>query len=163
MHSCAVPDHNAIVYPPLLGTAPTVPPGNFASCSDVPGPDFGFSQGPMLARKVSMGRGRPRDVLAVGEKSGMFFAIDPDSGALIWSTRVSPGAGGGFFGGMQWGSATDGRTIYTASSNGNNSSRDNQERAYSYECQVGDNRRQQGRQPASAARQPAANVQQKAR
>jgi hypothetical protein len=110
-----VPDFTLVHYPPLLGTAPTVPAGNFASCSDVPGPDFGFSQAPMLIRSG------PQDKLAVGEKSGIFYMLDPDDGALAWSTRVSPG---GTLGGMQWGSATDGSTIYTASSNANNASRD---------------------------------------
>jgi polyvinyl alcohol dehydrogenase (cytochrome) len=61
-------------------------------------------------------------MLGVGEKSGMFYTIDPDNGDLIWSTRVGPG--GGLHGGMLWGSATDGETIYTASSNANNAGRD---------------------------------------
>jgi polyvinyl alcohol dehydrogenase (cytochrome) len=121
VHSCAVPDFTLVFFPPLLGTAPTVPPGNFASCSDVPGPDYGFGQAPMILKNVVLGHGEPRDMLGVGEKSGIFYALDPDSGDLIWSTRVSPG---GVLGGMQWGSATDGRTVYTASSNGNNASRD---------------------------------------
>ena len=121
VHSCAVPDFTVIWFPPLLGTAPTVPPGNFASCSDVPGPDYGFGQAPMVMKNVKIGGGDPRDMLGVGEKSGLFYALDPDDGSLIWKTRVSPG---GVLGGMQWGSATDGETIYTASSNGNNSSRD---------------------------------------
>ncbi|MBW2419522.1 MAG: PQQ-binding-like beta-propeller repeat protein, partial [Deltaproteobacteria bacterium] len=122
VHACAVPDFTLIHYPPLLGTAPTVPPGNFASCSDVPGPDFGFSQAPMLIRDLPpAGGGTPRDMLGVGEKSGIFYLLDPEDGGLVWSTRVSPG---GTLGGMQWGSATDGRTIYTASSNANNASRD---------------------------------------
>jgi polyvinyl alcohol dehydrogenase (cytochrome) len=121
VHSCAVPDFTLIIFPPLLGTAPTVPPGNFASCSDVPGTDFGFGQAPMVLRNVRVGGGAPRDLLGVGEKSGLFYALDPDDGQLIWSTRVSPG---GVLGGMQWGSATDGRTIFTASSNANNAGRD---------------------------------------
>jgi polyvinyl alcohol dehydrogenase (cytochrome) len=121
VHSCAVPDFTLIFFPPLLGTAPTVPPGNFASCSDVPGPDYGFGQAPMLIEGFKNGPGMPRDLLGVGEKSGIFYMLDPQSGDLLWSTRVSPG---GVLGGMQWGSATDGQTIYTASSNGNNASRD---------------------------------------
>lgn len=122
VHSCAVPDFTLIFFPPLLGTAPTVPPANFASCSDVPGPDYGFSQAPMILRGVNAGPGESRrDLLAVGEKSGIFYALDPDTGDLVWSTRVSPG---GVLGGMQWGSATDGKIIYTASSNWNNGSRD---------------------------------------
>ena len=121
VHSCAAPDFTLIFFPPILGTAPTVPAGNFASCSDVSAPDYGFGQAPMALKKVKMANGKPRDLLAVGEKSGMFYTLDPDNGQLIWSTRVGPG---GVLGGMQWGSASDGVTIYTASSNSNNSSRD---------------------------------------
>jgi polyvinyl alcohol dehydrogenase (cytochrome) len=121
VHTCAVPDFTLIAFPPLLGTAPTTPPGNFASCSDVPGADYGFGQAPMLLRHVKVGDHAFRDLLGVGEKSGFFYALDPDDGDLVWSTRVDPG---GVLGGMQWGSASDGRTIYTASSNANNASRD---------------------------------------
>jgi polyvinyl alcohol dehydrogenase (cytochrome) len=75
----------------------------------------------MLMKNVKLNGGPPVDLLGVGEKSGIFYVIDPDTGNLIWSSRVSPG---GVLGGMQWGSATDGETIYTASSNFNNASRD---------------------------------------
>ena len=119
--SCIVPDGTLIIFPPVVGTAPTIPPGNFLSCSDVPGPDFGFGQAPMLMRTVKMGSGKPQDLLGAGEKSGIFYSLDPDTGHLIWSTRVGPG---GIRGGMQWGSASDSKTIYTANSNANNASRD---------------------------------------
>jgi polyvinyl alcohol dehydrogenase (cytochrome) len=122
VHTCLVPDFALAFFPPILGTSPTVPPGNFASCSDVPGPDFGFGQAPMIMKNVRVaGSQKKVDLLGVGEKSGIFYAIDPADGELVWSTRVSPG---GVLGGMQWGSATDGETIYTASSNWNNGSRD---------------------------------------
>ena len=47
--------------------------------------------------------------------------VAADTGELVWETKVGPG---GILGGMQWGSANDGKTIYTASSNSNNASRD---------------------------------------
>lgn len=55
--------------------------------------------------------GGRRDLLGAGSKSGIYYAFDPDSGALVWSTRAGPG---GAFGGVQWGAAADGQRIYVA-------------------------------------------------
>jgi len=119
VHACAFPDFYLIGFPPLLGAG--APPANLANCPSLPGPDFGFGQSPMLMDNVVMPDGTRRDIVGAGEKSGIFFALDPDTGKPIWSTRVGPG---GILGGMQWGSATDGRVIYTANSNSNNAGRD---------------------------------------
>ena len=83
------------------------------NCPETPGPDYDFGQAPMLfTAQTAEG---PRPMLGVGQKSGIFWALDPDDeGNLIWSTVVGPG---GVIGGMQWGSATDGHRIYTAISN----------------------------------------------
>jgi polyvinyl alcohol dehydrogenase (cytochrome) len=40
--------------------------------------------------------------------------VNPDTGADVWNTQVGPG---GTLGGLQWGSAVDGKRIYTAVSN----------------------------------------------
>jgi polyvinyl alcohol dehydrogenase (cytochrome) len=69
------------------------------------GPDWDFAQGPML-----LGGG----LVGAGQKSGKFWAFDVRNGALKWSTQVAPG---GVTGGLQWGSATDGKRIYVAASN----------------------------------------------
>jgi polyvinyl alcohol dehydrogenase (cytochrome) len=51
-------------------------------------------------------------LLVTGQKSGLVHAIDPDNkGAIVWQTRVGKG---GILGGVQWGSATDGKNIYVA-------------------------------------------------
>lgn len=51
-----------------------------------------------------------KDLLVVGQKSGMVHALDPDqSGQLLWSTRVSDG---GDLGGVMYGLASDGDKIY---------------------------------------------------
>jgi polyvinyl alcohol dehydrogenase (cytochrome) len=84
-------------------------PGN---CPTDAGPDYDFGQGPMLLR-ARFG-GRMTDVVGAGEKSGDFLLLDRDTGALRWKTHVGPG---GLTGGLQWGSATDGRRIYVAESN----------------------------------------------
>ena len=84
-------------------------PGN---CPPGAGPDYDFGQGPMLlTTKVG---GKPTDVVGAGQKSGDFLTVDRDTGALIWLTHVGPG---GLTGGLQWGSATDGKRIYVAESN----------------------------------------------
>lgn len=84
-------------------------PGN---CPAEEGPDFDFGQGPMLMR-TKIG-GKTTDVIGAGEKSGDFLLLDRDTGALRWKTHVGPG---GLLGGLQWGSATDGKRIYVAESN----------------------------------------------
>lgn len=73
-----------------------------ASCPPENGPDFDFGAATILARGND---GRQR-VLA-GQKSGMVHALDPDSGALLWQTRVGRG---GIQGGVHFGmAAADGR------------------------------------------------------
>src|SRR5262249_38259152 len=73
--------------------------------------DFGGS-GPNLFRLQS--GHRPEDVVGVGEKSGVYLVLDALTGRLIWNTLVGPGAD---LGGMEWGTATDGRRIYVAIGN----------------------------------------------
>jgi polyvinyl alcohol dehydrogenase (cytochrome) len=75
--------------------------------------DFDFGQAPMLVRTQIQGKNR--DLVAVGQKSGVFWAFDPDrNGATVWSQTVGPG---GTLGGMEFGSATDGEKIYVAITN----------------------------------------------
>ncbi|MDF5757650.1 PQQ-binding-like beta-propeller repeat protein [Spongiactinospora sp. TRM90649] len=70
-------------------------------------PDFDFGAGPNLYTTVI--NGRRTDVLGIGQKSGVYWALNPDTGAVIWNTQVGPG---GPLGGIQWGTATDGEHIY---------------------------------------------------
>ncbi len=84
-------------------------PGN---CPEGAGPDYDFGQGAMLLR-TKIG-GKTTDVVGAGEKSGDFLLLNRDTGALQWKTHVGPG---GLTGGLQWGSATDGKRIYVAESN----------------------------------------------
>src|SRR5262249_54116682 len=55
-----------------------------------------------------------RDVVGVGEKSGVYIALDAKTGAFIWNTLVGPG---GDQGGFEWGTAFDGRRIYVSVTN----------------------------------------------
>jgi outer membrane protein assembly factor BamB len=52
----------------------------------------------------------PKTIIGAGQKSGIYYALDPDTGALLWQTQVGPGSS---LGGIEWGSASDG-TICTA-------------------------------------------------
>src|SRR6476659_1190169 len=61
-----------------------------------------------------MSRLHRRNLVGFGQKSGIYFALNPDSRALMWSTMVGRG---GTIGGIEWGSATDGRRIYAAITN----------------------------------------------
>lgn len=89
----------------------TANPGN---CPTPAGPDYDFGQGPMLFTVRPGGNGKPVDLLGAGQKSGQFWAFNPDTGAVVWVTQVGAG---GTLGGLEWGSATDGNRIYVAISN----------------------------------------------
>ena len=72
------------------------------------GPDHDFGQGAMLWRVGG------RDLVGAGQKSGEFWALDAESGALVWTRKLGPG---GASGGILGGSATDGRRLYVAEAN----------------------------------------------
>jgi len=79
-------------------------PGN---CPETHGNDSDFGQPPVL---LDLGGGKR--ILAIAQKSGMAYGLDPDAqGKLLWHTRLGKG---GVFGGSQWGSASDGKKVYVA-------------------------------------------------
>jgi polyvinyl alcohol dehydrogenase (cytochrome) len=71
-----------------------------AKCPESAGPDHDFGSAPVL---TTLANGRR--VLLAGQKSGVLHALDPDTGAFIWQTRVGDG---GVLGGIEWGFSTDG-------------------------------------------------------
>jgi polyvinyl alcohol dehydrogenase (cytochrome) len=74
-----------------------------------PGPDYDYGSSALL-EKLDDGR----ELLLVGQKSGVVYALDPDrKGELVWQVRV---AKGGINGGVQWGMASDGQRVYAATS-----------------------------------------------
>jgi polyvinyl alcohol dehydrogenase (cytochrome) len=82
-------------------------------CPDPPGSDFDFGQAPMLISFDD--NGATRELIVVGQKSGIFWAFDPDqNGKKVWATQVGPG---GREGGILWGAAFDGKRIYTSVTN----------------------------------------------
>lgn len=81
-------------------------------CPVPAGPDYDFGSGPNLFTVTR--NGQTTDFLGAGQKSGIYWALNPDNGTIVWSTQVGPGGG---LGGIQWGSATDGHRVYVAISN----------------------------------------------
>ena len=76
-------------------------PGN-PNCPVPRSPDFDFGgAGPNLVGNI----------VGFGQKSGIYWALNPDNGDITWSTLVGAG---GTLGGIEWGTATDGERIYVA-------------------------------------------------
>ncbi len=81
-------------------------------CPNPKGPDLDFGAGANLFTTII--NGQLTDIVGAGQKSGVYWALNPDNGNLIWVRQVGPG---GVVGGIQWGPATDSRQIYVAISN----------------------------------------------
>lgn len=77
------------------------------NCPDAEGPDFDFASSAIL---VSLPNGKR--ALLLGQKSAVVYAVDPDRrGQILWQSRIGEG---GTVGGIEWGSASDGRNVYVA-------------------------------------------------
>jgi polyvinyl alcohol dehydrogenase (cytochrome) len=78
-----------------------------ANCPETKGPDFDFGTSPALR---SIGGGK--QLLVIGQKSGILWALDPDDkGKIVWQTRLGVG---GALGGIEWGHAADDKNAYAA-------------------------------------------------
>jgi polyvinyl alcohol dehydrogenase (cytochrome) len=73
-------------------------PGEYQS------PDHDFGATAML---VTLEDGT--DLIMAGQKSGVLWALDPDTGELVWSNKIG---GGSASGGMRWGLAFDGERVF---------------------------------------------------
>ena len=76
------------------------------------GPDFDFGTAPGLFNATI--DGKSTQLIGLGQKSGVFWALDPVTGKIVWNTAVGPG---GEVGGIEWDSAEDGNRIYVPVSN----------------------------------------------
>ena len=89
------------------------------NCPKENGPDFDFGAPAIL---VKDGRGKGKDVLLAGQKSGEVFALDPDNkGALLWRHHFSPTAiSFNANAGIHHGMASDGKTLIVPISDSEN-------------------------------------------
>jgi polyvinyl alcohol dehydrogenase (cytochrome) len=77
---------------------------NTANCPATEGPDFDFGAAPALATLAD-----GRDLVLAGQKSGIFYALNPDNGDLAWKIVLGHG---GIYGGIEWGFSVDDRYAY---------------------------------------------------
>lgn len=83
------------------------------------GPDYDFGSSPNLFTTTNPATHQPEQLLGIGQKSGVYWAVNPANGKVAWHTQVGPGGTGG---GIEWGSATDGTNVYSAETNSNETS-----------------------------------------
>jgi polyvinyl alcohol dehydrogenase (cytochrome) len=86
------------------------------NCPPFPGEDFDFGGSGTQLLHIPGPHGQPRTVIGAGQKAGVYWLLDANTGAVVWKTQVAPG---GLHGGMEWGTATDGRRIYVSNANSN--------------------------------------------
>jgi polyvinyl alcohol dehydrogenase (cytochrome) len=70
-----------------------------ANCPINEGPDHDFGASPVLFTLKS-----GKQVLLSGQKSGVAYGMDPDTGRTLWATKVGAGS---HLGGIEWGIAAD--------------------------------------------------------
>ncbi len=85
----------------VMGCGPTSQSGN---CPTPMGPDYDFGATPVL---MTLAGGK--QVLVAGQKSGIVYGLNPDTGALIWKTIVGMGSA---LGGVEWGIGADDKQVY---------------------------------------------------
>jgi polyvinyl alcohol dehydrogenase (cytochrome) len=76
------------------------------NCPSPDGPDYDFGASPILFHLAS-----GKEVLLAGQKSGIVYGMDPDTGKTLWNRKLG---GGSALGGVEWGMAADNRRLYVA-------------------------------------------------
>jgi polyvinyl alcohol dehydrogenase (cytochrome) len=76
-----------------------------SNCPTPMGPDVDFGASAIL--KTVAGK----DILLAGQKSGVAWGLDPDTGKTLWSNKLGRGGAGG---GVEWGMAADATKLYVA-------------------------------------------------
>ncbi|KAL3731720.1 hypothetical protein ACJRO7_028581 [Eucalyptus globulus] len=85
---------------------------NSTDCPTGPNVDADFGEAPMLITIST--NGTERDIAIAVQKSGFAWAVDRDSGDIVWF-RARPDS---IEGGGTWGAATNGKRVYTNIANG---------------------------------------------
>ena len=75
-----------------------------SNCPEDAGPDFDFGAGTVLGKDRD-----GRELVMAGQKSGLVYGFDPDTGDLVWKTRVGRGSEGG---GILFGMAAAGGRLF---------------------------------------------------
>jgi polyvinyl alcohol dehydrogenase (cytochrome) len=76
-----------------------------ANCPEPRGPDYDFGASPILVTRRD-----GKDMLVIGQKSGVGYALDPDDGGrIMWQYRAGEG---GALGGIEWGVSADADNAY---------------------------------------------------
>lgn len=82
------------------------------NCPAPLGPDYDFGASPILM-KVAAGKGAAKEVLVSGQKSGIVYGMNPNTGKVLWKRQIGNGSA---LGGIEWGIAADPKTIYAPNS-----------------------------------------------
>lgn len=72
------------------------------------GPDYDIGSGANLFTVP----GTHKQLVGIGQKNGVYWAVDPATGKVAWQTLVGPTADPGH--GIEYGTAADGRRVYVA-------------------------------------------------
>ena len=86
------------------------PKSTSETCPQEMGPDFAVGTSPIL--KTLPGG---RRILVVGQKSGLAWGIDAETGVVAWQHRVGQGTP---LGGIEWGGAADDQHVYYPNADG---------------------------------------------
>src|SRR6204780_4936651 len=82
-------------------------PIKVANCPTPTGPDFDFGATPILFKHGA------KQILVAGQKSGIVYGVDPDSGRTLWKTAVGAGSP---LGGVEWGIGADAKYVFVPNS-----------------------------------------------
>jgi polyvinyl alcohol dehydrogenase (cytochrome) len=82
-------------------------PVKVANCPTPTGPDFDFGATPILFKHGA------KQILVAGQKSGIVYGVDPDSGHTLWKTAVGAGSP---LGGVEWGIGADAKYVFVPNS-----------------------------------------------
>ncbi len=82
-------------------------PIKVANCPSPTGPDFDFGATPILFKRGN------KQILIAGQKSGVVYGVDPDTGRTLWKTAVGAGSP---LGGIEWGIGADAKYVFVPNS-----------------------------------------------
>ncbi len=82
----------------------TGPSGPGTNCPTPLGPDYDFGASPVLFKLPS-----GKEVVLSGQKSGIVYGMEPETGKIMWETQVGAGSA---LGGIEWGIGADTRYLF---------------------------------------------------